>query len=118
MNLTLDHHYSRLIAEHLRDAGHDVVAAVERDWQREDDESLLTLCAAEERALLTNNVGDFALLARRWAASGQSHCGLIFTSDASLPRTRDTIGKYVQHLDDLLRQHPDPSAFTDRIHWL
>lgn len=118
MKLALDHHYSRMIAEHLREAGHDVVAAVERDWQREDDEPLLALCAAEQRVLLTNNVGAFTTIARRWAASGQSHAGLIFTSDASLPRTRDMIGKYVRMLDDLLQLHPGSAAFTDRIHWL
>lgn len=118
MKLALDHHCSRMIAEQLREAGHDVVAAVERDWQREDDEPLLALCAAEQRALLTNNVGDFTTIARRWAVSGQSHCGLIFTSDASLPRSRDTIGKYVRILDDLLQLHPAPTAFTDRVHWL
>lgn len=114
MKLALDHHYSRAIAEQLRLLGHDVVPAVERGWQAEDDEALLGLCAAEQRALLTNNVGDFVAITRSWAASGQPHAGLIFTSDAGLPRTRATIGTYVKLLDDLL----DLDDLTDRVHWL
>lgn len=118
MKLALDHHYPRAIAEQLRAAEHDVVAAIERDWHREQDEPLLGLCASEGRALVTNNVGDFTVIARRWAVSGQQHAGLIFTSDASLPRTRDAIGKYVELLDDLLRQNTGDAGFTDRVHWL
>jgi hypothetical protein len=118
VNLALDHHYSRLIAEQLRESGHDVVAAVEHGWEAEDDESLLTLCGSEQRALLTNNVSDFTVIARSWAGQGRSHAGLAFTSDASLPRARGTIGKYVRLLDDLLAENPAPTAFVDRIHWL
>lgn len=117
MRLALDHHYSRVIAEELRGKGHDVVAAVERGWEREEDEALLALCAAEQRALLTNNVADFIALAQRWAAQGQRHAGLIFTSDASLPRTRGTIGRYLGLLDALLAEHPEPDGFADRVHW-
>lgn len=118
MRIALDHHYSRVIAERLRDRGHDVIAAVERGWEREEDEALLVLCASEDRALVTNNVSDFTVIARRCAVQDQSHAGLLFTSDTSLPRTRATIGRYVQLLDELLVQHPGPREFKDRIHWL
>ena len=118
VKLALDHHYSRDIAEQLRAKGHDVVAAMERGWDQEDDEALLTLCLAEQRALLTNNVSDFVEIARRWSVQGQSHAGLIFTSDASLPRTRRTIGRFVKLLQDVLSEHAESADFTDRIHWL
>ena len=49
---------------------------------------------------------------------GRSHAGLVFTSDASLPRTRATIGTYVGLLADLLSDNLDAGAFTGRIHWL
>lgn len=118
MKLALDHHYPIAIADQLRRAGHDVVAAVERGWQREPDEVLLTRCVAEGRALLTNNVGDFMVIARNWAVRGQSHLGLILTSDSSLPRTRANIGTYVKVLDALLRDHPNDDALADQVQWL
>jgi hypothetical protein len=36
----------------------------------------------------------------------------------SLPRTHAAIGRYVQLLDALLHDNPDPDEFVDRIHWL
>jgi Domain of unknown function (DUF5615) len=118
VRLVLDHHYSPVIAALLRERDHDVVAAVERDWHTQDDETLLGLCSAEGRALLTNNVADFAVLVRRWQAQGRMHGGLVFTSDASLPRVRGTIGVYVEALDALLTAHPASDALADRVWWL
>jgi predicted nuclease of predicted toxin-antitoxin system len=118
VKLALDHHYSTKIASRLRENGHDVVAVVERGWETEADEILLTLCHEEGRALLTNNVRDFAAITRRWAAEGRPHSGLIFTSDSSLPRSRSTIGRYVQMLQQLLESVPHEDAFVDRVHWL
>lgn len=118
MKLAIDHHYPTTIADVLRNHGHDVVTALECGWECEDDESLLVLCAAEGRALLTNNVADFAVIARRWAAEGRQHAGLIFTSDSSLPRTRAMTGHYAKLLQTLLLGHPDEHDFDDRIHWL
>lgn len=117
MKLALDHHYPTAIAAQLRALGDDVVTAVERDWHREPDEALLELCQAERRVLLTNNVGDFVVIARSWAVRGRSHAGLLFTSDTGLPRTRAAIGTYVKLLDALMRDNPAPDAFLDRTHW-
>jgi hypothetical protein len=118
MRLALDHHYSTQIAIRLRERGHDVIAAVERGWEAEDDEALLALCETDGRALGTNNVADFMVITRRWATQGRCHAGLVFTSDASMPRSRDTIGRYVGALDALLAAHPAETSFADRVHWL
>ena len=118
MKLALDHHYATAIAKELRQRGHDVVSAVERGWEMEEDEALLMACESEQRTLLANNVADFTVIARRWAVEGQCHAGLIFTSDSSLPRGRSTVGKYVDLLDDLLKSNPKDGAFVDRVHWL
>lgn len=99
-------------------AGHDDAAAVERGWEREDDESILAICSSEARALLTNDVADLTAIHRRWAADGRSHSGLLFTSDAGMPRGRATIGRFVEALDALLRLHPGQDDFRDRAHWL
>lgn len=118
VRLALDHHYATAIARKLRDRSHDVVAAIERGWELEDDESLFMVCLQEQRALLTNNVADFSTIARRWAVQGQPHSGLVFTSDASMPRTRHTIGRYVTAVHKLLASNPTDDAFVDRVHWL
>jgi len=118
VRLGLDHHYSTRIAEALRARGHDVVAAIEAGWEEEADEPLLARCADAKRVLLTNNVADFAVIARRWQAEGRSHHGLWFTSDASLPRTKSMVGRYVELIDGLMAANPDEDSFVDRSHWL
>lgn len=117
MRLALDHHYSPLIAGELRTRGHDAVAAIEREWHYLSDEELLAACAAERRALVTNNVADFMAIIRAWAAQGRPHAGVIFTSDRTMPRTRATIGQYVAALSELHEKHSD-GDFTDRVHWI
>lgn len=118
MKLGLDHHYSPAIARRLREVGHDAVAAIERGWEREEDEQLLAICRGEDRALMTNDVADFTKICRAWAVDGRSCAGVIFTSDATMPRSRRTIGRLAGALDDLLRCHPAQDAFRDRVHWL
>ena len=118
MKLALDHHYSPQIAVQLRKRRCDVIAVLERNWEQEDDESLLALCGGEQRALVTNNVSDFTVIARRWALEGRHHAGLIFTSDSSMPRGRDTMGRYVTALQALIRANAGSQGFVDRVHWL
>ena len=118
MKLALDHHYSTAIATRLGERGFDVVAAIEQGWETEDDEALLVLCDKGRRALLTNNVADFTVIARGLALEGRRHSGLIFTSDAGMPRSRQTIGRYVEILEELLRANPRDDPFTDRVQWL
>jgi hypothetical protein len=118
VKVALDHHYSPQIAVQLRKRRCDVIAVIERGWEQEDDETLLALCAGGQRALVTNNVSDFTVITRRWAAEGRHYAGLIFTSDASLPRGRNTIGRYVTALQSLVRANTAEDLFVDRIHWL
>ncbi|MHB2023546.1 MAG: DUF5615 family PIN-like protein [Mycobacteriales bacterium] len=118
MRLALDQPYSTLVAISLRGTGHDVVAAVEQEWQTLGEKELLDRCVEQARSLLTNDVADFAAIARRWASEGRHHFGLIFTADSSWPRSRDNIGRFVAALDSLLEANPAPRAFSDRIHWL
>jgi hypothetical protein len=119
VRLLLDEHYSAAIAVQLREAGHDVTS-VQGDAALEgcDDAVLMQAALAQGRALLTNNVRHFAPLAREWAARGEQYFGLIFTSDESMPRSRRTIGLYVERLDELLERHPSQDALRGRTVWL
>lgn len=76
------------------------------------------LCVNEQRALLTNNVADFAVLARRWAAEGRMHYGMVFTSDSIMPRHARTIGLSVRAMHDLMRSNPSVDALVNRVEWL
>ncbi|MGI8903910.1 MAG: DUF5615 family PIN-like protein [Solirubrobacteraceae bacterium] len=78
MRLFLDAHISGpRIAHALRERGHDVRAAdQERALDGLEDEQLLELAAGEARAMITFDVKDFTVLARRWAEAGRAHAGL------------------------------------------
>lgn len=77
MRLFLDAHISaRRIATPLREHGHDVRAAdEERELDGLGDEQLLSLAAGEGRLLITFDVKDFSVIARRWREAGREHAG-------------------------------------------
>ncbi len=78
MRLFLDAHISGpRIARALRERGHDVRAAdEERALDGLEDEQLLALAAGEGRVMITFDVKDFTVIARRWAEAGRTHAGL------------------------------------------
>ncbi|MHB8691997.1 MAG: DUF5615 family PIN-like protein [Solirubrobacteraceae bacterium] len=78
MRLFLDAHISGpRIARVLREHGHDVRAAdEERELDGLEDEQLLKLAAEEGRVMITFDVKDFTVIARRWAEASWAHAGL------------------------------------------
>lgn len=116
MRLVLDHHYPAVIATALRARGLDAATLLDRDWHHLDDEALLLHCADAGLVLVTNNVADFAVIARRWQMEGRAHAGLVFTSDARRPRTRAASGAMVEALAELMIAESAP--WPDRVHWL
>jgi Domain of unknown function (DUF5615) len=119
LKLLLDEQFAPDIAIGLRELEHDVVAVGERpDLISSGDETLLALSTDEGRALLTNNVRDFAPIATRWAGDGRAHHGLVFVSDSTLGRSRNTIGAYVSALDRFMAEHSAQDALSDQIRWL
>jgi hypothetical protein len=120
VRLLLDEHYSPEIARQLRARGHDVVAVTERaELIGLDDDELIRRMAQERRAIMTNNVKDFVPLATRTAVAADDHSGLLFTSDKSMPRRNDTIGRFVNALDEFLQPHQgDDDTYRNQIQWL
>ncbi|MGH2429100.1 MAG: DUF5615 family PIN-like protein [Candidatus Limnocylindria bacterium] len=119
MRLLLDEHFSCEIGRQLRHRGHDVVAAPGRqELHGQSDRELLEVARTERRAIVTENVADFAELHRQSLIRGDGHAGLVFTSPKRLPRTRRAIGRFVRALDALLKTHPDPDALVDQVWWL
>jgi hypothetical protein len=76
LKLLLDEYFPPDIAARLRERSDGVVAVCERpDLISAEDETLLLLSTAEQRALLINNVRDFIPIATRWAGDGRTHHG-------------------------------------------
>jgi hypothetical protein len=119
VRLLLDEHYSPEIARQLRTRGHDVVAVAERaDLVGLGDDELLRRMAQEQRAILTNNVKDFVPLSSRAALERDDHFGLLLTSDKSMPRRNDAIGRVVDALDAFLQCHQAEHSCRNQVQWL
>jgi hypothetical protein len=93
----------------------DRLGAANQEHRRQP---LLELAASESRALLTNNAQDFIPIVRRSATSGRNHCGLLLTSDTSMPRHKRTAGFYVRTLRVIMEANPDPRALANQVPWL
>jgi Domain of unknown function (DUF5615) len=119
LKLLIDEMYPPAIAEQLRDRGGDAQAVTERAELRSlGDGALFDLAQQEQRALVTENIADYALLADAYDRRTRPHHGLMFVSPGGCPRgSRRTIGRMVTALDRLLREHPGTSP-TSLRHWL
>jgi Domain of unknown function (DUF5615) len=119
LRLLLDEHYSPRIAQQLRREGYDVVSVSERaELIGLSDSELLSVAAGERRAVVTEDVADFVELARRLAARGEDHYGLVFTSPARFPRSRATVGLFVRELGAFLHARGEDDALLNQVHWL
>lgn len=119
MRLLLDEHYSKLIAEQLRERGHDVVSATERsDLLGLKDQELFRLLPDERRAIVTEDWADFQRELQNAAATGLTHYGVLFTSRSQLPRGKQTIGLYVRVLEEFLTRHRAEDAGLNSYRWL
>ncbi len=118
MKLLLDVHHSRLAAERLRAESHDVLAAADSaDLAELPDEDLLRSATRDGRAIVTENVRDFDAIVRRWAATGQHHSGVVFTSPRPYHRGS---ARYPANLVAALRSvlNSSPARDQDRVIWL
>jgi len=119
VRLLLDEMYSPAIAEGLRARGRDAVSVHDRaDLAAASDAAILATAQGERRALVTNNVRDFAPLVHDAHQQRAEFFGIVFTSDRSLPRSRATIGRFVELLDALLVELPADDGLAGLVHWL
>ena len=96
--LLLDEMYPPALAALLSDRGHDVVAvAGHPELAGSPDEAILDAATSGGRCLVTENVRDFAALARY-----TGHGGLLFVSAERLPRTPAAIKRLADALDRVI----------------
>jgi predicted nuclease of predicted toxin-antitoxin system len=65
------------LAVDLRGRGYDVLTTEEAGKDTATDEEQLVFATADNRAILTFNIRDFAPLHQAWQAASQSHTGII-----------------------------------------
>lgn len=120
MKLLLDEMISPRIARELRELGHDVQAVKKDrpDLVSRSDRELVRQMAAEQRAIVTNDIADFQAIHDQFVAAGDEHPGLLFTFDATMPRTKDAVSQWVQVLSGLLGEHSDDVSLVNQVHHL
>lgn len=119
LKLLIDEMYPPAIAEQLRDRTHDAEAVTERPELRAlPDTDLFALAQHEQRAVVTENIDDFSVIADGYDQRGQVHFGLVLVPHSSYSRSGPrTIGRMVTELDRLLGEHPEMTPTSTR-HWL
>jgi nucleoside-diphosphate-sugar epimerase len=116
VRLFLDAHLSgRVIAEALRERGHDVRAAdEERSLDGWDDERLLALATDEDRIMVTFNVRDFPRIVSEWAAAGRHHAGCLMI----LRLDHREFGEVLRVIDAALITRSDLEEWRDYTAWV
>jgi hypothetical protein len=109
--LLLDEMYPPLLADVLREKGHDVRAVATSELAGADDATVLDAATADGRCLLTENVRDFAVLARY-----TTHGGLLLANSRRWPRSRNGIDQLAAALHDMITRAALPRQGETR--WL
>jgi Domain of unknown function (DUF5615) len=119
VKLLLDEMLSPVIAERLRERGHDVWAiSGHREHEALSDRDVMDLARAQRRAVVTNNVVDFRPLHHEAVApGGAGHWGMVFMP-GDYRRTKADIGRIVRALDAKLVEHPGDDDLVNGETWL
>jgi hypothetical protein len=118
VKLLLDEMHAPRIADVLRGEGWDVVAvAAELEMRGVADEELLARASADLRVLVTENIGDFAEIAARWAQEQRPHGGLVFTNPRRFNRAMVAYPGNVTVGLRVLLENPPPLGVSG-IWWL
>jgi hypothetical protein len=117
VRLLLDEMISLVVAEGLRDRGHDVVAVQEHPHLRGIDDCLLLDHAVEHRrALVTDNVPDLLRCHQARLDRGRTHFGLLLFGNDTFPRPRHEL--FVSHLLTSLDAELATSDHDDGSGWV
>jgi predicted nuclease of predicted toxin-antitoxin system len=106
--------YPAVLAEQLRVRGHDVASLRDSDYRElegQADEDIWASAIANERALVTENVGDFRRVEALALARCEPTTQLILTTDRKFPRgDPKNVGRLVLALDALLTAGHDTTS--------
>jgi len=54
----------------------------------------------------------------RRSAAGADRSGVLLTSDGSLPRGKDSVGRYVEILRKVMAAHAAADGLANQVRWL
>lgn len=112
VRLVLDEMYPPAAAELLRQRGVDTLAVKESaELSGLGDRELLAFGAVEQRVLVTENVADFAVLART-----EEHVAIVFCHPRRFPRDPDHIPRLVTALAEVSKSAP-PGLGSQPLQW-
>lgn len=83
LRLYLDGHIKIQLAADLRLRGYDVLTTQDAAKETASDEEQLLFATSQNRALVTFNVRDFAILHQQWTAAGRHHAGIVVSQQLS-----------------------------------
>lgn len=109
------------IAKQLRERFKlDVVSVLdEPELRGREDFEVLATAQQDRRLVVTEDVGDYRIIALDWQRSGRDHFGLIFTTESRFPRARpETTGRMIHALQNLASTEPIVPEPTNRDIWL
>jgi hypothetical protein len=108
----LDEMYPPALAAMLRAQGHDVIAVAGMpELAGSPDEAVLDAAISDGRCLVTENIRDFAVLARY-----TRHGGLLFVNAGRWPRTPAAIKRLADALDQVMATERVPGP--GEVIWL
>ena len=110
--LLLDEMYPPALAAMLRAQGHDVAAVAGMpELAGSPDEAVLNAASSSGRCLVTENVRDFAVLARY-----TRHGGLLFVNAERWPRTPAAIKRLADAISQVIETNGVPGP--GEVSWL
>jgi len=110
MKFYLDEHFSPTIAVALRELGIDAISA--EDWENKglSDEEVLEFCANRGCHLITQDVKDFAPLAKEWIDAGRTFSTIIFVPK-SYPSNKPKL--LIRAIESLIHDVQSREHFVD-----
>jgi hypothetical protein len=102
VKVLLDDHVPVALAGLLRTRGHDAVAVAERtDLRGVTDDRVWAVATAEDRTVVTYDIGGFRALAAVEISAGRRHPGVVLCNSRASPPTRAGVGRIADALEAL-----------------
>ncbi len=93
--LYLDEDVRILLAEVLRQRGYDAVHTVEVKRHGKSDPEQLAYAVKNQRAILTHNIKDYILLAKKYSHQGLKHNGIVVSDQVGFEELLKRVLKFL-----------------------